>query len=460
MVRPKDDPKLRPKDQPDSYRFNPRLPKFGVVIKMHKGGDQRFLARSGTVSTTQLSIWITRALTAMTTVSENLWRDTFSSVGIYTPRSWLAINSRAVRRQMSRMDAMKLRPPEAGQQTYDCSKMYTSIRLPELKDKMDKYIDMVFEYQRQAAKPYGQAKHLKIHFSKRHTTLEKQWVSSESAAQYNDSVTTKWVDADRIKVWLHFLLDNLYVQAGDQLKQQVIGIPMGTNCSPILANLLLFMYELEWVIEFIDDNSFVFDGGRSLLLPEEHRAFLTKLSCCTRYIDDLWNPLIPRDGQDGFSQILEGMYPPWLELGEPEQQERQVHFLDLNIWHDGTVWQSKLYDKRIKLEAMGLKLNKFPHVESKLVIKCKYGIITSQLFRYANACTRTKDFLHASADLYAIFIKKEYNPKIMDRFFSNWVRRNSGDLQLDLTHANCIAQFYKSRVHAARHGRSQHRNQQ
>ena len=55
---------------------------------------------------------------------------------------------------------------------------------------MDKYIDMVFEYQQQAAKPYGQAKHLKIHFSKRHTILEKQWVSSESAAQYNDSVTT------------------------------------------------------------------------------------------------------------------------------------------------------------------------------------------------------------------------------------------------------------------------------
>ena len=120
---------------------------------------------------------------------------------------------------------------------------------------------------------------------------------------------------------------------------------------------------------------------------------------------------MPRDDLDGFSQILEKMYPPWLELGEPAQQERQVHFSDLNIWHNGTVWQSKLYDKRIKLEAMGLKLNKFPHVESKLVIKCKYGIITSQIFRYANACTRTKDFLHAPADLYAIFIKKEYNPK-------------------------------------------------
>jgi hypothetical protein len=38
VVRPKDDPKLRPKDQPDSYRFNPRLPKFGVVIKTHKRG--------------------------------------------------------------------------------------------------------------------------------------------------------------------------------------------------------------------------------------------------------------------------------------------------------------------------------------------------------------------------------------------------------------------------------------
>jgi len=82
---------------------------------------------------------------------------------------------------MSQMDAMKLRPPEAGRQTYDCSRMYTSIRLPELKDKMDKYINMVFEYQRQVAKPYRQAKHLKIHFSKRNTTPEKQWVSSESA---------------------------------------------------------------------------------------------------------------------------------------------------------------------------------------------------------------------------------------------------------------------------------------
>ena len=91
-------------------------------------------------------------------------------------------------------------------------------------------------------------------------------------------------------------------------------------------------------------------------MPEEHTVLLTKLSCCTRYIDDLWNPLIPRDGQNGFSQILEGIYPPWLELGKPEQQERQVHFLDLYIWHDVTVWQSKLYDKRIKLEAMGLKL--------------------------------------------------------------------------------------------------------
>ena len=134
MVRPKVDPKLRPKDQPDSYRFNPRLPKFGVVIKMHKGGDQRFLARSGTVSTSQLSIWIMEGAYSHGNSFKNLWRDTFSSVGMSTPRSWLAINSRAARRQMSRMDA-KLRPAEAGQQTYDCSKMYSSIRLPELKDK-------------------------------------------------------------------------------------------------------------------------------------------------------------------------------------------------------------------------------------------------------------------------------------------------------------------------------------
>ena len=37
---------------------------------------------------------------------------------------------------------------------------------------------------------------------------------------------------------LHFLLNNVYIQVNDRVFQQCVGIPMGTNCAPLLADLL------------------------------------------------------------------------------------------------------------------------------------------------------------------------------------------------------------------------------
>ena len=40
-------------------------------------------------------------------------------------------------------------------------------------------------------------------------------------------------------------MDNLYVKFGGQLFQRMVGIPMGTNCAPLLADLFLYSYENE-----------------------------------------------------------------------------------------------------------------------------------------------------------------------------------------------------------------------
>ena len=40
-----------------------------------------------------------------------------------------------------------------------------------------------------------------------------------------------------------FLIDNIFVSFGGTLFQQVVGIPMGTNCVPLLADLFLYSYE-------------------------------------------------------------------------------------------------------------------------------------------------------------------------------------------------------------------------
>ena len=45
--------------------------------------------------------------------------------------------------------------------------------------------------------------------------------------------------ADNICRMIEFLIDDIFVQFGGHLVCQVIGIPMGTNCAPLLADLFL-----------------------------------------------------------------------------------------------------------------------------------------------------------------------------------------------------------------------------
>ena len=42
---------------------------------------------------------------------------------------------------------------------------------------------------------------------------------------------------------IEFLIDNIFVQFGVRLFHYEIGIPMGRNCAPLLADLFLHSYE-------------------------------------------------------------------------------------------------------------------------------------------------------------------------------------------------------------------------
>jgi hypothetical protein len=52
---------------------------------------------------------------------------------------------------------------------------------------------------------------------------------------------------------LEFLIDNIFVSFGGTLSQQVVGIPMGTNCAPLLADLFLYSYESEFLQKLVKD---------------------------------------------------------------------------------------------------------------------------------------------------------------------------------------------------------------
>ena len=56
-------------------------------------------------------------------------------------------------------------------------------------------------------------------------------------------------------IWkiIEFLVANTNVRFGGQLFQQMIGIPMGTNCAPLLADLFLYSYKNEFSDKLIKE---------------------------------------------------------------------------------------------------------------------------------------------------------------------------------------------------------------
>ena len=51
---------------------------------------------------------------------------------------------------------------------------------------------------------------------------------------------------------LMYLLDNIYIRFGTKLYRQIVGIPMGTNCAPLVADLFLFCYERDFMTSLSD----------------------------------------------------------------------------------------------------------------------------------------------------------------------------------------------------------------
>ena len=50
------------------------------------------------------------------------------------------------------------------------------------------------------------------------------------------------------------VVDNIFIRFGTKLYRQTIGIPMGTNCAPPVADLFLFSYESDFMKSLSREN--------------------------------------------------------------------------------------------------------------------------------------------------------------------------------------------------------------
>ena len=150
--------------------------------------------------------------------------------------------------------------------TYDFSTLYTTLPHLLIKDKLIDLINRTF-----------------IRENTQYLACNEECVfTSDVYNNHNLWSCQKVCDA------LVYLLDNNFIRFGTKLYRQTIGIPMGTNYAPLVANLFLFCYERDFV--------------KSLL--RENQADIEAFNSTSKYLDDLLNT-----DNIYFDQMVDRIYP-------------------------------------------------------------------------------------------------------------------------------------------------------
>ena len=177
---------------------------------------------------------------------------------------------------------------------------------------------------------------------------------------------------------LHYLLDNIFMRFGSKLYRQIVGIPMGTNCAPLAADLFLFCYERGLMLSLSDNNQ-----------ADNIEAF----NSTSRYLDDLLNIDNPY-----FEQMVGQIYPTELQLNKANSSDTEALFLDLNLSITNGIVSSKIYDKR---DYFNFEIVNFPFLDGNIPRSPSYGVYISRLIPFARVCSNVDDITNRNLFLTA-----------------------------------------------------------
>ena len=137
--------------------------------------------------------------------------------------------------------------------TWDFSTLYTKIPHIQLKNNVEYFICKIFSF-------IDKKKFITTSFSNK-----KAYFSTKRSVNNYSFDKQELIDA------VFFIIDNSYINFMDDIFRQIIRIPMGTNCTPHLANLYLHVYEYKYIQK---------------LMKEGQLDVAIKLSHVYRYQDD------------------------------------------------------------------------------------------------------------------------------------------------------------------------------
>lgn len=348
----------------NSIGTSENLPFLYWIPKMHKKpySKQRYIAASARCSTKPLSAMLTKCLNLVEKQHRIIGNRYFTNHG--TNPMWIVNNSTAVHNMLADLNRKK---QVRNIRTYDFSTLYTNIPHKQLKSQLSLVIKDAFK------------------------SSGKSFISVyKNDAKWTNSPKEKTlsVNCEKVIHLLYWLIDNIYVTFGDKIFRQKIGIPMGTDCAPFLANLFLYSYESKWIEE-----------QRVLKNYSSIKAF----KHCCRYIDDL----LLANNDDLMIEVMKDIYPKELVLVPDDSDGLSTPFLDLQLVVKDGVVSTSIFDKR---DAFDFKIINFPTLTGNIPLKSSYGVFICEAVRYARACTHFEDF----KDRLLLLVKK-----LKAQFFSD-----------------------------------------
>ena len=181
----------------------------------------------------------------------------------------------------------------------------------------------------------------------------------------------------RYKLWscqkmcdaLHYLMDNIFIRFGSKLCRQIVGISMGTNCAPLVADLCLSCYERYFMLSLSDNNQ---------------TDIIEAFNSSSGYYDDLLNIDNPY-----FEQMVGQIFPTELQLNKANSSDTEAQFLDLNLSKLNGIVSSKIYNKR---DDFNFEIVNFPFLDGYVPRAPSYGVYIFQRIRFARVCSNVDDF--------------------------------------------------------------------
>ena len=200
---------------------------------------------------------------------------------------------------------------------------------------------------------------------------------------------------------LIYLLDNIPIRFGTKLYRQIVGIPMGTNCAPLVPDLFLFCYERDFMTSLSD---------------VKQAEIIEAFKSTSRYLDDLLNIDNPY-----FKGMVNCIYPPELHSNKANSSDTEAPFLDLHLSISNGFVSSKIRDKR---DDFDFDIVNFPFLDGDVPHSTSYGVYISQLIRFARVSSHVVDFNARNKSLTAKLLQQGYRYHKLRKTFSKFYRRH------------------------------------